>query len=38
LLTLAELKDLCRAQGLKVSGKKAELVARLQEALSREEE
>ena len=36
VLSLAELKELCREQGLKVSGKKAELVARLQEAMSSE--
>jgi hypothetical protein len=36
VLSLAELKELCREQGLKVSGKKSELIARLQEAMSSE--
>ena len=31
-MTVAELKDLLRDAGLPVSGKKAELIARLQEA------
>jgi len=30
--TLAELRELCREQGLKVSGKKSELIQRLEEA------
>ena len=34
-LTVPELKALCKERGLKVGGKKADLVARLQEALRR---
>ena len=36
-LKVAELKELLKARGLAVNGKKAELVARLEEALKAEE-